>query len=134
MAMFSSWCPWADRKALAHLAAPGVYLLAHFSGNPPKEAAASQKQIIYIGETCNRSIGKRLTLVNKSASTGKRAHSGGRTYHKRFRCPAKTLYVSIVAIRQDEKGIPSLRIRYLERKFIYQYALQWGKAPLCNKK
>ena len=134
MAMFSSWCPWADRKALAHLDAPGVYLLAHFSGNPPKKVAANQKQIIYVGETCDRSIGKRLALFNISASTGKRAHSGGRTYHKRFQRPSKSLYVSIVAVRQNDTGIPSLRIRYLERKFIYQYALQWGKAPLCNKK
>jgi hypothetical protein len=39
-----------------------------------------------------------------------------------------------VAIRKSDKRMPSLRIRYLERKFVYQYGLKWGEAPLCNKK
>jgi hypothetical protein len=134
--VFSCWVSWADRSSLEGCQYPGVYLLAHFDVMPSKPADPQAQQIVYIGETCDRRLIDRWRNFHRSASTGKHAHSGGRTYRELFSDSASKLCVAALPIPVEQLTEPfrSLFIRYVERKLIWEYAWKWGSAPFCNRK
>jgi len=130
--VFSRWCRWADRDSLAGAQHPGVYLLAHFEREPLGEARPDSREVIYIGETSRGSLRKRLHHYNRSASSGAAGHSGGRTYHEHFHRIRPQLFVAILPVSDPEATLRAARIRYLERKFIYEHTCKWGNPPKCN--
>ena len=130
---FSSWRPWADRNNLPGLDLPGVYMLAH-RGGEPAGAAPLTTSVVYIGETCTRSLGKRLDEFARSAGTGRRGHSGGRAYHERFGAPRPELHVRVLAVTIADPILRSAWIRHRERLLIWRHALAHEGLPVCNLK
>jgi hypothetical protein len=129
---FSNWMPWVSRKNFPNCKQPGVYLLAHFEQPPLGPADPLSKEIVYIGETCDQDLAKRWRQFNRSASTGLKAHSGGRTYHANRSSRMDQLFVA--AFIPETKDFPDLQIRFLERKAILDYAMKYESLPACNKK
>ena len=132
---FSIWKHWGIRNSLKNINNPGVYLLAHFDRPPQGNANPLEKDIIYMGETCDQTLRERLNSFNRCGFNGKKGHSGGVSYWKKYKGKREeNLYVSIFSIPSKWGNLRSLYIRYLERKLILDYALKWGIAPEINKK
>jgi hypothetical protein len=131
---FSEWFKWKDRQTIKRINYPGVYLLAKFNQKPSGSAKQLNKNIIYVGETCNNTILGRLSQFENSAFYGKNGHSGGWSYRAYYKSKdkGKDLYVSILAIKDGH--LSDLLIRYTERKIIYTYGKKYGEKPLLNKK
>ncbi|UCG88045.1 MAG: hypothetical protein JSW71_05730 [Gemmatimonadota bacterium] len=129
------WALWDEKLERWGDAAkrPGVYLLAHFKGTPPREMDTTDKRIIYIGETCAKGgLRSRWVKFAQAAFRGKRGHSGGDTYWKLFHGKHRDrLYVAFATPRDDEVVLP-FRIKFLERKWILDYVLTHGHPPCCN--
>ena len=132
---FSKWVSWSKRHDMLveELLFPGVYLLARFKRAPKGHGNPTQKEIVYIGETCNNDLKGRLQQFDRSASKNKLAHSGGSSYHKKFNKPDSHLYLSIYPAKKVWTLNP-LFIRHVEREIILKYALKYGKQPELNKK
>ncbi|WP_282129429.1 hypothetical protein [Roseobacter litoralis] len=64
---------WDDRKELPELA--GIYLIAE----------GEAENLIYIGRTWGRKgIRNRIRTFHRSATTGKKGHAGGVTFHSKL--------------------------------------------------
>jgi len=131
---FSDWVEWKSRSSLDNINFHGVYLLAHFHEEPPKQLLTDNKKIIYVGETCNRTLRERWNQFNQSAFTGNKGHSGGRTYFKTFCGQNKKLYVSAFLVNDFKNDLHPYFIRYVERKLIWEYSKKWCTSPICNRK
>jgi len=133
--VFSGWARWADRTAIDNIDAPGIYILAQFKKPPIGNADPQVQDIIYIGETCDRTLKKRWGNFHHAAFQGKKGiHSGGETYREILNDNGDNLYVAAFPVNELSLQLRSLFIRYVERKLIWEYALKWGVAPKCNKK
>ena len=131
---FSSWIQWKDRNSVKDASRPGVYLLANLETAPPGSAEALDERVIYIGETCSNSLIGRWKDFYRSATTGKFGHSGGLTYYRVFKGDASKLFVAAFPVDGLDGEMRSSFIRYVERKLIWEYAQEWGKLPICNRK
>ena len=132
---FSIWKHWEDRNSLPNINLPGVYILAHFDELPPGSANTLEKNIIYIGETCDQTLRDRLNAFNRCGFNGKDGHSGGKTYWDLYQGKARdNLFVSVFPIPSGYGNLRPLYIRFVERKLILDYALKWGFSPEINKK
>ena len=132
---FSAWTRWADRTSLDGIDAPGLYLLAKFKKLPTGDTDLQVQEIIYVGETCKRTLKKRLDNFHRAAFKGKKKiHSGGQTYRKEFKDKGSNLFLATLPVNELDNQLRPLFIRYVERKIILDYALIWGTAPKCNKK
>ena len=132
---FSKWVHWSERHTLEDLLVnPGVYLLGQFSTKPSARPNLNQP-LIYIGETCTQTLSKRLYQFNRSAFEDKFAHSGGKTFRRKYnitRVPS-WLYVSVLSVPQDD--ISSNYIRFIERALIWEHVRRHKrKGPKCNVK
>jgi hypothetical protein len=58
-------------------------MLAHFL-EVPRIVDPLVQEVVYIGETCDRSLRQRWKEFHRSAFDGKKEHSGGVTYHGLF--------------------------------------------------
>ena len=113
---------------------PGVYLLAQFADTPPDCVDCTCKNVVYIGESCDQSIGKRLYQFNRSAFQSKDGHSAGWTYGTKLGDDGRTLFVSAFPVRIVEQVACSAFVRFAERKLIWEYVRMWGALPVCNTK
>ena len=133
--LFSGWARWADRTAIDNIDAPGIYILAQFKKPPIGNADPQVQDIIYIGETCDRTLEKRWDNFHHAAFQEKNGiHSGGETYRKKLNDTGDNLYVAAFPVNELSYQLRPLFIRYVERKLIWEYAQKWGVAPKCNKK
>ena len=133
--VFSGWTRWADRTAIDNIDAPGIYILAQFKKPPIGNADPQVQDIIYIGETCDRTLKKRWDNFHHAAFQGiKGIHSGGETYREIVNDNGDNLYVAAFPVNELSPQLRPLFIRYVERKLIWEYALKWDVAPKCNKK
>ena len=128
---FSEWVLWEDRPSER---SPGVYLLPHFDTPPSGPADPQTQEIVYIGETCRRLVG-RWSDFDGAAFQGKGGHSGGTTYREKFgdACKKK-LYVAAFPVDHLDKDIRPMFIRYVERKLIWEYTQTFERLPTCNRK
>jgi len=132
---FSEWIRWRERSSLDNISFSGVYLLAHFDDHPKLIANHLNNNVIYIGETCAQQLRKRLNDFHRCAIGKADTHSGGVSYWKQFGVSAiNHLYVAIFPVANISSSLKPLFIRYVERKLLFEYAIEWGKAPLLNKK
>ncbi len=101
---FTEWAPWEARESLVGIKEmPGIYLLSKFEGvNQATDPVPTNECIEYIGETCNQTLWARLKAFNKSATTGGRGHSGGRTYFNEYGGDIGDLFVSIIAYGEEK--------------------------------
>ena len=135
--VFSPWKPWSEREDIDVANRPGVYLLAHFAHGiiPQGRADPLDPNIVYIGETHGRTLAERWREFSRSAETGKKAHAGGRSYHKTFKKLRDDLYVAAFSPNQPDwtSRCFSFFIRYVEWKLIWDYARRHKADKLCNK-
>ena len=132
---FSAWTRWADRTTIDGIDTPGLYLLAQFKNPPIGNADSQAQEIIYIGETCERTLRKRWDNFHRAAFQGKKnIHSGGETYREKLGDDGNNLFVAAFSVGESDGQLRPLFIRYVERKLILDYALEWDAAPKCNKK
>jgi len=132
------WVRWLDRDGLDGIGCPGVYLIARFSDAPPKSVDPSDGHAVYIGETCARTLKKRLHEFGRAAADGKTKHSGGRRFHQVFGEDAMettqdSLFVAVIAVEQAEPHL-SAYIRYTERRLILEFVTANHRLPVCNGK
>lgn len=134
--VFSPWVRWSQRKTLTGCDRPGVYVLAHFDRKPSAVADILCRNVIYVGETCGQGgLKKRWAQFRRAAGAGgRRGHSGGVTYHRRFGPPGDTLYVAAWAPSLEDETLLPYWIRYMERRLIWHYVMKWDKPPIGNRK
>lgn len=101
---FSDWEAWAERKALAGLAYPGVYILAISPTNIAKVEFSWRSEIIYVGMTNARGgLKSRLKQFDDTVKGGS-SHGGGervRFKHRDYAQLSSHLYVSIRSWKCD---------------------------------
>ena len=131
---FHPWVNLTERNTIAGKALPGVYLIAR---NPamPADYRANNESIIYIGETTDQSLGKRIRQFSGSAFDGRPGHSGGNTFHTihEGETPESMLWVSVCPVELGEVHT-SAYIKYLERRLIWEYVCTYSELSLCNSK
>jgi hypothetical protein len=134
---FSDWFKFPDYSKQDGRKLPGVYVLAHFNKKLSSPPLLISKNIIYIGETTQQSIHKRLYQFSNSAFKRKNGHSGGWTYSDKFLNNKSTenipsnLYVSILPIDRPVKESKAY-IKYVERLLIWEYFKTQKDYPACN--
>lgn len=104
--VFKNWVRFGRHSDSPEAALPGVYLLAHFEGEPHKALGPTLSEIVYIGETTGQALAKRLYAFSRSAFSAQLAHSGGSTYSERFlegrsvSGPPEDLYVALYGVNE----------------------------------
>ena len=90
--------------------------------------------MVYIGQTSHQSLAERWDQFNRSARTGKRSHSGGRTYFATFGA-TKSSELHLCAFPLSAPGIDHIGtyLLYIESKLLWQYLVAFGRLPICNK-
>ncbi|MCI3206394.1 MULTISPECIES: hypothetical protein [Pandoraea] len=134
----SDWAKYTDHKALDDLDLPGIYCLAHFEKPPTTAPSVTAKEIIYIGETTEQNIARRLYQFGRTAFKRYPAHSGGSRYSDTYLMsipvdrPPENLYVAIMAFRSSNPEETKVYIKYLERAAIWSYFQTNHAIPSCN--
>lgn len=133
---FTKWYKWNDRNSINGLDHPGIYILAHFHKNIPlNRASYLNKEVVYIGETTDRTLIKRLSEFESVAFKKATNHSGGVSYKSLYSNMEKyNLHVAISPAKEPKIELRSLYIKYHERRMILKYAIKYGNLPKCNKK
>ena len=132
------WVRWSDRGDLDCMDSPGVYMIARFESGPPESVNPADEHVIYIGETCKRTLRKRLQEFNRAANDGVTKHSGGRRFHQVFGdgvmdSANDSLFVAVIPVEQAEPH-SSAYIRYTERRLILEFVTANDRLPVCNGK
>ena len=131
---FISWLPWSEREQSPAGGFPGVYLIAHFDSVPRGPVDPITREIVYIGQTAADCLKQRWRRFQISATTGRRAHSGGRNYHAHFAEGAlANAYVSALSVEDLHGSQLKAYLLFIERALIWSYAIKWNELPSCNK-
>jgi hypothetical protein len=129
---FSPWTAWQDRKDIGGCGLPGVYVLAHWKRAPRGPANPSSGAVLYIGETCARTLRTRWGEFDRAAR-GRGGHAGGDTYHGKFHKLSPKLHVAALPVGDMKQPLRSAHIRFIERELLLKYVRRWGRLPKCNK-
>ena len=114
---------------------PGVYLLARFEGEARRRKVAVSSPLIYVGETCEQSLYKRLSQFQRAAFLRKPGHSGGLTFARVYPTESDPawLNISVMPVELPEPQA-SAYIRYIERAVLWAYVQRNKAYPQCNSK
>lgn len=136
---FSKWIRVAQYRELKTGWLPGVYAIASAAAQPI-EMGIVDDRVIYIGETVDQNIGKRLNQFNRSIE-GKGGHSGGDTLRGNGYRSTEGLWLCIRSFPlgyglEDEfaASFRSAQIRHLERMLLYEYVSARRAYPCGNSK
>lgn len=135
---FSDWIRLERYNDLNTGQLPGVYVIAE-SARKPGKMPINDTQIVYIGETVEQGLRKRLYQFDRTIR-GKAGHAGGKTLRKR-RIKPKDLWVSIrcfplrygvkLAVAKSHR---SALIRALERTLLSEYVHANDAYPIGNSR
>jgi len=135
---FSKWILLQCYKELHTRWLPGVYVIADCASRPTKMSIID-KSVVYIGETVDQTLHKRLYQFNCSLD-GRSGHSGGATLRKK-NVPRRRLWLSVrsfpLAYQLDDQFARSFRssqIRWLERTLLHEYIHANRTYPQGNSK
>lgn len=134
----SAWVRYTEHKELKDCQLPGIYVLAHFDKSPTAAPSVTAKEVIYIGETTEQNIAKRLYQFGRTAFRRFPAHSGGSRYSDTYLKsvtvdqPPANLYVSIMGISSANTEEAKVYIKYLERAAIWSFFQKNKSLPCCN--
>lgn len=95
---FSNWIKWADRNILADIQFPGIYALAHTTGDISNKPFSFRQEIIYFGMTNSRGGLKSRLQQFENTIAGKAGHGGAmrvRFTHTEYSELVDRLYVAI---------------------------------------
>jgi hypothetical protein len=133
---FSDWILLRQYTELQTRWLPGVYVIADCASRPARMSIVDRR-VVYIGETVDQNLHKRLYQFNCSLK-GRGGHAGGDTLKGRFR------HKSWLSIRSFPLGyglegefadcLRSSQIRLLERTLLHEYIRANRIYPLGNKK
>jgi len=134
---FSNWVPFQRYGSLKTKWLPGVYVIAKCASQP-KKMKVIDPAVVYIGETVEQNLGKRLYQLDCSLK-GRPGSSGGTTLKKKGYKP-RTLWLSVRSFplgsgSEDEaRSFRSSQIRLLERALLYEYVHANRAYPAGNSK
>lgn len=114
---------WVERASLPQRA--GIYVIAR--GDPTNT--------VYIGRTrAVKGIRGRIRQFHRSASSGKKGHAGGVTFHGVFNGDTSDLCVSVHLPDGIDPANHILHpyIAYAERRLIWEHVEAHGALPVCN--
>lgn len=129
---FTRWKKWTARHDLQSTRSPGIYIMAHLKRVPRTGTDPRARAVVYIGQTCGQTLRKRLDQFHKSASTGKRAHSGGRRYYRTFGGVQPELYFAVLPVIYGRPRLRDAAIQLLESYLLDRYRKRWKRLPVCN--
>lgn len=130
---FSDWTAWTARSEIDGVNLPGVYLLGRFRSGVPGTVDAIAPEIIYIGETVNRTLTRRWYEFTRSAFEEKQGHSGGWSYRERVGTTPRWLHVAALPVNLEQPELGAY-IRAVERALIWAYVDRHARMPVCNSK
>lgn len=134
---FSNWIPLQQYRNLKTKWLPGVYVIAGCASKPRKMKVIDPA-LVYIGETVEQNLGKRLYQLD-CALKGKPGHAGGTTLKKKGYKP-RTLWLSVRSFplgygpEKEARSFRSSQIRLLERRLLYEYVHANRDYPAGNLK
>ncbi len=135
---FSKWIPLQSFSDLKTGWLPGVYVIAD-STRKPHKVSIIDKRVVYIGETVDQTLHKRLYQLTRCIH-GKKGHSGGITLRRKG-YDRKKLWLAIrsfpLGYGIDDTFAASFRsaqIRHLERTLLYEYVQTVRTYPPGNSK
>jgi len=114
---------WSQRNTLPALG--GVYVLS----------AGNSGDILYIGCTwASGGVKTRLREFHRSATTGKKSHTGGISFYNKGGVAIDDLSIRVHVREQGDQPTQVYRayIAYVERLLIWEYAEQHNRLPKCN--
>lgn len=136
---FSEWISVAQYRELKTGWLPGVYVIASAVTHPTGMRVADDR-VVYIGETVEQNLRKRLYQFHCSIG-GKSRHSGGDTLRGKGYRSMEGLWVCIRSFPlgyglEDEfaTSFRSAQIRHLERMLLYEYVITKRSYPCGNSK
>lgn len=91
--------------------------MGKFNNPPEGNADPKSREVIYIGETCKRTLKKRWNEFHKAAFKGGDRHSGGKNYREKINDNGSDLYIAFF-VPNKEESINSAYIRFKEKKLI----------------
>lgn len=132
---FSRWVQLQNYKDLQTGGLPGVYVISESAAKPLKLSIADRR-VVYIGETVNQTLAKRLDQFNRSLQGGS-GHSGGDTLNEDYRRKKLWLSIRSFPLRSDitpRKALAfrSSQIQLLEKLLLFQFVSSNGKYPSGN--
>lgn len=130
--IFKNWFKWSDRLLITDFNCSGVYLIAKGKNILDRKVSVLDKDIIYIGETC-QTLRNRLKQFGRSAKTGEPGHSGGVRYYEKYKDNCKNIYVLILPIKILERYLKRSYIKFMERRLIFEYCKKYNRLPKLNK-
>lgn len=136
---FSKWIPFERYRHLHTGKLPGVYVVAA-SPSQPGQMKITDRRVVYIGETVDQTLHKRLYQFNRSLFQGKPSHSGGTTLRqKEFHRQNQWLSIRSFPLGYgtDDGFADSFRssqIRYLERMLLHEFVRSNQVYPPGNSK
>ena len=132
---FSDWFAWQERDQIPECHLPGLYALAHFKKPPTGSADPLNSDVVYIGQSCGQGgVKGRLNLFDRSATSGRKGHSGGRTYRDANGSVRPDLNVSVAVVPTYASArVRNAFILFVERKLIWEFSIAHGHPPPCNK-
>lgn len=132
--------PWVglNQPEIKTFNRPGIYIIAVYSEEESRKPADPlSRNILYIGETVNQTVAKRLYQFKGSAFKQRNGHSGGWTLYNQ-RLEGETLeaenYMVTAFMPEKTNEIARARIPYLERKLIFDWVVEHHRFPPCNRK
>lgn len=138
---FSKWVVLSDYRRLETKEFPGVYVIAS-SAEQPSAMSIVDDRVVYVGETVDQNLGKRLYQFCRGVE-GHAGHSGGTTLHN-LSYRLTNLWLAIRSFPLDyghiddddslAKSFRSAQIRHLERTILYEYVLARHRYPAGNSK
>lgn len=132
---FSRWVQLQNYKDLHTGGLPGVYVISD-SATAPIKVPISDRRVIYIGETVNQTLSKRLHQFNRSLDGGA-GHSGGGALYEDYRRKRLWLSIRSFPLRPDiaarnALAFRSSQIQLLEKLLLFQFVHSNGKYPKGN--
>jgi len=121
--IFTPFVGWSERTALPD--APGVYEIAK----------GEEANLIYVGRTwCRGGLRDRIAAFHRSASTGRKGHAGGVTYHSLFGPDVSDLLVAAHVPVAINPAAHILRpyVDFAEKRAIWMHVQRFGGLPACN--
>lgn len=140
---FSAWVLWKGRRALAHLARPGVYALAVTDEGLSGRSFSWRADIVYIGMT-NAASGLKGRLQQfDNTIAGKQGHGGAdrvRYKHRDYPVLCDRLWVAVAPFKCDVRSqkpedlLAMGRVASFEYECFAAFAGQFGRLPEFNDK
>ena len=136
---FSKWISLEKYKSFHTIEFPGVYVILAQDSEPSDSVSIINQHVVYIGETVDQNLNKRLYQFTRSIA-GKPGHSGGQTlrteglHERRLWLSIRSFPLGYGLDDAFARSFRSSQIRSLERTLLYEYVRANQGYPKGNSK